>query len=234
MKEKILLGAITLLAGSLLAADSNPQDAVKDAAKALGAKDNYSWKTTIDLGMGDMVGTIDGKAEKGGATTLTMSGGDQSMDAVLKGGKGVLKLDEGWKLLSEVATNADQGMPQRIVARVVQGLRAPAVEGADLAAKAKDLKLTNDVYCGDLTLDAIKGMLNFGPKSGEYVPEVKTAKGTVKFWLKDGVLSKYEFTVEGSVTVNGDEHEGTMKNTVQVKDIGTTKVTVPEEAAKKL
>ena len=72
MKQTILFGAITLLAGSLLAADSNPQDAVKDAAKKLGEKDNYSWTTTIDLG-GDMTGTIDGKAEKAGATTLALS-----------------------------------------------------------------------------------------------------------------------------------------------------------------
>jgi hypothetical protein len=43
MKDKILFGTIALLAGSLLAADSNPQDAVKDAAKQLGAKDNYGW-----------------------------------------------------------------------------------------------------------------------------------------------------------------------------------------------
>jgi hypothetical protein len=234
MKEKILFGAITLLAGSLLAADSNPQDAVKDAAKSLGAKDNYSWKTTIDLGSGAMVGTIDGKTEKGGATFLALAGGDQSMDAVLKGGKGVLKLEEGWKLISEVATNSDQGDAPRIVARILQGLRVPAEEAAELAAKAKDLKSTNGVYSGDLTLDAIKEMMRFGRRSGGDSLEVKDAKGSVTFWLKDGSLSKYEYTVQGSVTINGDEHEGTLKDTVQIKDVGTTKVTVPEEAAKKL
>ena len=234
MKEKILFGAIVMLAGSLLAADSNPQDAVKDAATKLDEKDNYSWKTTIDLGLGDMVGTIDGKTEKGGATVLALAGGDQSMDAVLKGGKGVLKLDEGWKLISAVAEDNDQGEAPRIVARILQGLRVPAAEAAVLAAKAKDLKLTNDVYCGDLTLDAIKDMVKFGQKGGADVPEVKTAKGTIKFWLKDGLLTKYEYNVEGSVTLNGDEHEGTLKNTVQIKDVGTTKVTVPEDAAKKL
>ncbi len=234
MKEKILFGAITLLVGSLLAADSNPQDAVKGAATALGGKDNYSWKTTIDLGLGDMVGTIEGKTEKGGATSLVLSGGDQSMDAVLKGCKGVLKLDDGWKLISAVAEDGDSGGAPRIVARILQGLRAPAAEAAELAAKAQDLKLTNDAYCGALTLEAIKEMMKFGRKSGSDVPEVKSAKGTVKFWLKDGVLSKYEYSIEGSVTLNGDDHDGTLKNTVQIKDVGTTKVTVPEEAAKKL
>jgi len=234
MKEKILFGAITLLAGSLLAADSNPQDAITGAAAGLGTKDNYSWKTTIDLGSGAMVGTIDGKTEKGGATFLALAGGDQSMDAVLKGGKGVLKLDEGWKLISAVATNSDEGQAPRIIARILQGLRMPAVEAAELAAKAKDLKSTNGVYSGDLTLAAIKELMRFGKQSGGDSLEVKDAKGSVKFWLKDGSLSKYEYTVEGSVTINGDEQEGTLKNTVEIKDVGTTKVTVPEEAAKKL
>jgi hypothetical protein len=93
MKEKVLFGAIALLAGSLLAADSSPQDAVKDAARKLGEKDNYSWTTTIDLG-GDMTGTIEGKSEKGGATLLALSAAGQEMNAVFKGGKGALKMDE--------------------------------------------------------------------------------------------------------------------------------------------
>ena len=139
MKQNILFGAMALLAGSLLAADSSPQDAVKDAAKSLGAKDNYSWKTSIDFG-GDMVGTIDGKTEKGGATFLAMSRGDQGMDAVLKGGKGVLKLDEGWKAVSEVAEDSTQQGAPRIVARMLRAFKAPAAEAEELAGNAKELK----------------------------------------------------------------------------------------------
>ena len=70
--------------------------------------------------------------------------------------------------------------------------------------------------------------------SGGDALEVSDAKGSVKFWLKDGSLSKYEYTVQGTVTVNGDDHDVNLKNTVEIKDVGTTKVTVPEEAAKKL
>src|ERR1039457_2662672 len=99
MKQNILFVAIALVASSLLAADSTSQDAVKDAAKSLGAKDNYSWKTTIEFG-GNEVGTIEGKTEKGGASVLALSRGDNEMQAVIKGGKGVLKLDDGWKLVS--------------------------------------------------------------------------------------------------------------------------------------
>ena len=233
MKEKILFGAIALLAGSLLAADSNPQDAVKDAAKKLGEKDNYSWTTTIDLG-GDMTGTIEGKAEKGGATLLVLSAAGQDMNAVFKGGKGVLKLEDSWMLISEVATNTDQGGAPRIVARVLQMFRAPAEEAADLAAKPKELKMADGVCSGDLSADAIKDMLKFGKQAAGRNLEISGAKGSVKFWLKDGSLTKYEYSVQGTVTFGGNDRDVDLKNTVVLKDIGTTKVVVPEGATKKL
>jgi len=49
MKKSILFGALVLMAGSLMAADSSPKDDVTAAAKKL-AGDSYSWKQTLDLG----------------------------------------------------------------------------------------------------------------------------------------------------------------------------------------
>ena len=63
MKTQILFGTMALVAGSLLAADSNPQDAVKAAAKGLGEKDNYSWKTSIEFG-GNEVGPLQAKPKR--------------------------------------------------------------------------------------------------------------------------------------------------------------------------
>ena len=233
MKQTILFGALALLAGPLLAADTNPLEAVKVAAQSLGAKDSYSWKTTYDFG-GNPVGTVEGKTEKAGATVLAITRGDQALDAVLKGGKGVLKVEEGWKTVSEVAADtAQQGTP-RTVARMLQAFKAPADEAADLAGKTKEITLANGVYSGDLTADALKDRLRFGRRSGGEAPEVSGAKGTVKFWLKDGLLANYEISVQGTVTFNGNSRDLDLKNTVQIKDVGTTKVSVPEEAAKKL
>ncbi len=47
MKRNILLAAALLAAGTLLA---DSKDDVAAAAKALGDKDNYSWKSTLDMG----------------------------------------------------------------------------------------------------------------------------------------------------------------------------------------
>ena len=233
MKETILFGAITLLAGSLLAADATPQDAVKDAAKSLGEKSNYSWTTTIDLG-GDMSGTIEGKAEKGGATTLALSAAGQELNAVLKGDKGVVKIDDNWNTLKSVSEDKDQQEPMRIAARILQTQKAPAAEAADLASKSKDLKLADGVYYSDQTAEGIKDLLTIIKQAAGGSLEVSGAKWSVKFWLKDGLISKYESTMTGTAKFDGDDHDVNLKNTVLIKEVGTTKVTVPAEAAKKL
>jgi hypothetical protein len=56
----------------------------------------------------------------------------------------------------------------------------------------------------------------------------------VKFWIKDGVLSKYEFKVTGKVSFNGNDRDVDRTTTVEIKDVGTTKVEVSDEAKKKL
>ena len=56
----------------------------------------------------------------------------------------------------------------------------------------------------------------------------------MKFWIKDGELSKYEFKVQGKVSFNGNERDVDRTTTVEIKDVGTTKVEVPEDAKKKL
>ncbi len=230
MKKQILVGAITVLAVSLVAAESNPKEAVTTAAKSLGEKNNYSWTTSIEWG-GNAVGSMNGKTEKGGPTVISMERGDQSVEAVLKGSKGAIKTDEGWKTLSEAA-EAQQG-PGRFIARMMQNFKAPAAEAEDLAGKVKDLKLADGVYSGDLTDQGAKDLMSFR-RGGSGGPEVKSAKGAAKFWVKDGQLSKYEYSLEGTMTFNGEDRDVQRKNTVEIKDVGSTKVTVPEEAAKKL
>lgn len=227
----ILVGAVALVTSALIAADSDPKEAVKTAAKSLAEKSNYSWTTSIEWG-GNAAGTVQGKTEKGGATFVTLGRGDQTTDAVLKGGKGAIKTDEGWKTLSEAAAEGQQG-PGRFIARLLQNFKAPASEAEDLFGKVKDLKSADGVYSGDLTDEGAKELMRFRG-AGNGGPEVKSGKGSVKFWIKDGQLTKYEYSLEGTMSFNGEDRDVNRKNTVEIKDVGNTKVTVPEDAAKKL
>ena len=73
MKKALIIGFIGLLAPTLFAAQSKPQDKIASAAKQLGEKPNYSWTTTIKEGDGSSqpFPGISGKANKGGLTCLT-------------------------------------------------------------------------------------------------------------------------------------------------------------------
>lgn len=233
MKATILFSALTLVAGSLLAADSSPKEDITAAAKKLGEKANYSWKTTVVVPEGSQFrpGPTEGKTEKDGFTQLTMSFGDNTTQAFLKGEKGaVSNPDGGWESLAEL--DAAQG-PGRFRGMMIRNFKAPAVQAVDLASGAKELKKEGEAYAGELTEATAKTLLSFR-RTGGNGAEVSNAKGSVKFWLKDGGLAKYEFKVKGTVSFNGNDREVDRATTVEIKDIGTTKVEVPEEVKKKL
>ena len=242
MIKTSLSAAITLLAGSLIAADSGPKDDVKTAAGKLAAKSNYSWKTTVETPGGGggggrfRPGPTEGKTEKDGFTFLSMTRGDNTIEAVLKAGKGALKTADGWKSLAEATEGGDgQPNPTRFIGRMLQNFKTPAAQAEDLADKTKELKKSDDAYIGELTEAGAKELLTFGPRpGGGNAPTPSNAKGSVKFWLKDGALSKYEFKLQGTINFNGNDVEVDRTTTVEIKDVGSTKLDVPEEAKKKL
>ena len=234
MKRHLLFGTMALLAASLLAANAAPKDELTAAAKKLADKDNYAWKQTTENagGGGFGGGTSEGKTEKDGYLWLSMTMRDNTIEAVKKGEKGAIKTQDGWQSLSE-ATSGDPG-PATFIARRMQNFKAPAAQAEDLAGKTKELKQDGDVYSGELTEEGAKSQLMFGGRAGGNGPEISGAKGSVKFWVKDGVLSKYEIKVKGTVSFNGNDRDVDRTTTVDIKDIGSTKIQVPEGAQKKL
>ncbi len=74
----------------------------------------------------------------------------------------------------------------------------------------------------------------FGGRGGANAPEISGARGSVKFWVKDGLLSKYEIKVQVEVCFNGNDRDVDRTTTVEIKDIGSTKVQVPADAKKRL
>jgi hypothetical protein len=231
MKTNLLLGCTVLLAGSLLAADTTPKEDVTNAAKKLAEKGNYSWHTTVAVPEDAMFkpGPTDGKTEKDGYTLVKTTMRDNDVQYVIKGDKAaVTNPDGGWQSASELENSEGPG---RFFARMIRNFKAPAVQAGDIAADVKELKKDGDVYSGDLTEEGAKNLLTFR-RGGQAT--VSNAKGSAKFWIKDGVLSKYEFKVTGTVSFNGNDVDVDRTTTVEIKDAGTTKVEVPEDAKKKL
>ena len=238
IKKSILSGILALVAGSLLAADSTTKDDVKAATKALA--DNYSWHTTTaapNAGGGGgrfRPGPTDGKTAAG-TTWLEMTRGTNVTDAVLTGGKGAVKMQDSWQSLADLAADDGGGgfNPRMFMGRMLQNFKAPAAQAGELADGAKELAKADDAISGDLTEDGAKALLSFGPPGGGG-PAISNAKGSVKFWVKDGKLAKYELHVSGSIDFNGNTRDVDRTTTVEIKDVGTTKVEVPEDAKSKL
>ena len=99
--------------------------------------------------------------------------------------------------------------------------------------KVKDLKSTNGRFEGELTEEGARDLMAFGrrPPGGGPAP---TIKGTLRFWVKAGELTKYEIATD--ITMNTPMGEMTMSpvTTVRLKEVGTTKFEVPAAAKMKL
>ena len=230
MKKTILILAVTALASSLLA---DSKEEVTSAAKKLGEKANYSWKTTVVVPESAQFkpGPTEGKAEKDGFAHVKMTNPNFTMEVVIKGEKRAFTNQEGeWRTPEEAEGDQGQG---RFAAGFVRNLKVPAAHAAEIAAGTKELKKDGDVIVGDLTEDAAKNLMRFRRGGGDG-PTISNAKGSAKFWVKDGALSKYEFKVSGSMNFNGNDIDVDRTTTVEIKDVGTTKVEVPEGAKKKL
>lgn len=232
MKTFIVLTAALGSAFSLLAADST---AVTDAAAKLAATDSYSWSMSSEGGRGG--GSSHGKIEKDGYTDVTFTMRDNSMEGIVKNGKGAIKTEDGWQSLDDASKDDGNGggfNPTRFMAMRLQNFKAPAAEAAEIAAKTKGLSQSEDVYSGDLTEDGAKSLLVPWRRPGGEGPTVSDAKGSVKFWVKNGMLTKYQYKISGTVTFNGNDRDIKRTTTVEIKDVGTTKVTIPDEARKKM
>ena len=231
MKTGFLLSLIGFAAASLIAAE--PAEDIKAAAKKLADK-SYAWTAKVespgsDRGRG--FGPASGKIDPTGATYLAWQGRDSKTEAIKKGEKFVLKSGEEWQTASEL----EEDNRARFTARRVQSFKAPAQEAAELAAKVKGLKKDGDAYSGELTQEALKEMYTFRRSGGDSSSaDVSGLKGTAKFWVKDGVLSKFQTHVQGKMTFGDNERDVDRTTVYEITDIGTAKVEVPAEARKKL
>jgi hypothetical protein len=235
MKSFLISSATFLAAVSLMAAD---KDDVKSAAQKLGGADNYSWTMTMEIANSQFTpGPSHGKTQKDGLVWLDVSFGDNTMEAYAKAGKGAVKTEDGWEALDLSANPGGGGggfNPTRMMGMRLRNFKAPAVAVEDIVDKTTALAKAGEAYSGDLTEEGAKNLMTFGRRGGQG-GGISKAKGTVKIWLKDGALTKYQTKVSGTrKNQDGDDVDVDITTTVEIKDVGTTKIAVPDEAQKKM
>jgi hypothetical protein len=247
MKRNIILATMLFAAGSLMAAD--PKDDVSSAVKSLADGGNYSWTQTMENagGGGFGNGTSEGKT-KDGLIYTSRTFNDNTFEILVKGTNSAMNNgQDGWQTAAEIAAAAEAngggggggGFRGGNMARFV---RTPTTTVKDVLDGVKELKQDGDAYVGDLTEDGAKSLATFGRRGrggggggGFTPPEVTDAKGSVKFWIKDGKLSRYQYKVTGKTTDrDGNPMDIDRTTTVEIKDVGTTKITVPDDILKKI
>ncbi|HYE32200.1 MAG TPA: hypothetical protein VEH27_12280 [Methylomirabilota bacterium] len=234
MKSFLNVGLLAIVAALSITA-AEPKDEVKAAIEKLSKAGSYSWtqKSENANSQGPGQGAITGKVDKEGVLHMTGSMRDTTYEVVRKGDKAAIKTQDGWQSAAELEGGEGAG---RFMGGLARRAEAPTAQAERLLTGAKALTKEGDAYKAELTEEAAKGFLTMrrGGAGGGEGPTVSGGKGTVKFWTKDGALSKYEYNVKGSVSFNGNDREVDRTTTVEIKDVGATTVTVPEDAKKKL
>jgi len=231
----ILMGAAFSLCLSALAA---PKDEALKAVEKLAAADNYTWKSSWQNSQFGAAPTV-GRIDKAGLAVVSRTMRDNTILSVHQGDKAATETQDGWRSLAEL--EADQGGGQgsgRFAAMMLRGFRPAAEEAKYLVENCTGLSLSDGVFTGKLSEEAAKSMASFrrgrrGGGQGEG-PEVSNAAGSVKLWVDNGVLKKYEYTVSGTMSFNGQDRDIDRTMLVEISDVGSTKVEVPEGAKAKL
>ena len=231
MDMKLSSSIIAVLVLSLLTAFADPKSELGDAIKKLSNQSGYSWTYTPKVEGSESArrqSPLTGKSEKDGYTLLSGQAGDVSYEIALKGEKMIVNYTGDWLSTAEIGEN------NRIVQRL-RALKTPVAEAEGLSGKLSSLKKDADgAYLGDMEGAAAKELFAL---LGRRAAEAQEAKGTVKFWVKDGSLAKYELVVRGTIKVGGEEKRDvdiSQTITVEIKEVGSTKVSLPDDAKKKL
>jgi hypothetical protein len=233
LKHLVVLTALGLFALGASAAD-DAAAAVQAASRKLAEKPSYAW-TSTPKGEGQQrfrLGPTEGRLERDGWTHTKSTMGDSEVEVLRQGERGAVKREGEWRTLVELEEN-ERGA---FFARRIRNFKAPAVEAGEMAGNTQGLAKTADgAYAGQLTDAAVQNQLSWGGRRPD-APAIQNAKGSVKFWLKDGLLSKYEYTVSGSFKRPDNDEEMKLDRTVtvEIKDVGAAKVSVPDEVKKKL
>ncbi len=246
MRTTSILTLLTAAAFTLSTHAADPKETVAGAIKALKDKGSYSWSTASESRFGDNeipASTTKGKTDKDGLMLLSSQGQNGEVHVAKKGEKAVIKSDAGWQTREErQAAGGGGGGRGGFGGMMMLNALAPAADAEELLKGVKELKAGDGgLFSGDLTEAAAKTRATFGGRGGRgggaggfTPPEPKDAKASVKFWVKDGLLSKYEIKSSSKMTFQDQENEIARTATTEISGAGSTTVEVPDEAKKKL
>lgn len=228
--------AVVAVASQLLGGEA--EDRLKSAVGKLTEASGYSWTSTTEISGAPMrLSPTTGKVQKGGFLLLETEAFGSEIKVVRKGTNAVVKFDEGWVLPSELPQPnfGGGGAPNMgaMMGRRLLSAKAPGEEVDALLRRLKPLRSEGDLITGEFSEDGAKEYLKEN-RRGRGFAEPKSAKGTIRFWIKEGAVSKSELSFDTEMETPNGAMNLNSKTITEIKDVGTTRVEVPAEALKKL
>ena len=245
------IGIVAMAASASAAPARDAKEDVKAAVKKLGDAGNYTWTATTKNNAENAPaaparfapGPVEGRTDKDGTIWVSMKMGENGLEAVLKGDKFAMKSVDGWKGSADLQAPAagQRPDPMMFAARSLRNIKSPVAGLSESIDKLGELKSEGDgLYTGEYTPEGAKDAIApprppGAPAGGNFQPPaVADAKGSIKIWIKDGLLSKMESTLTGKMTIRDQERPINRTTTIEIKDVGSTKIEIPDEAKKKL
>ncbi|HAM70269.1 MAG TPA: hypothetical protein DCM86_01325 [Verrucomicrobiales bacterium] len=236
-----IASAMTLLCGASRAADATPIEEIHAAVKKLALATNYSWSIHTENVNTNSTrkapSPVDGKTSSEGITALVFHRPDTTLEVYLRQTNGVVKLKDQWKTLKDAAEiNEPAGRnPARYLAKMATAYRTPAEDARVLMASMVKVEKVVDAIEGDLTSTATHDLIANGSRRGDNLPPGLTdPHASVKFWIKEGSVERFQYHISGSMTFGATEVKLDRLTTVEIKDVGTTKLEVPDEVKRLL
>lgn len=239
-------------------AQANPADRMALAAMRLAEQPNYTWTSVVTDDAQSYA--IEGKTRDGYTwlrlpmvPTLARRLGrdaDVEIEAFFRGGdNAVIRTERGWHTLNELPKRAHDwrhGSPSRGAryggssfseensrpySNAQFGLARPHDELAVIVSSYVDLKASGDLVAGTLTDLGAQLLL---VRDGQDHIEPLCAAGTFTLLIKNGVVVRYLLRLEGILLVERRKVHVRQASSTTIGEIGTTRFSVPDEAARKL
>lgn len=203
-------------------------------------------------------GATEGKVDKtDGISWLSSPGrGGTTAEYLIKGDVVLIKGDSGWMTPDELAAANGGGGGGgggggfnfgAMIAQRMAAMKDPIATGESNLDQLTNFQKTDDGYTADMPEDMVKTQLTAlgrgrrgggggGGGGAPPAPTITNDKGSYAFTIgSDGSLSKIAIHVTGTIdNGNGNPRDIDSTTTIEIKDVGSTTIDIPDDAKAKL
>ena len=213
-----------------------PAEPLFAALDALQAAPNCTWVIATEMtGAPFNVAPIRGRTDSEGWLVLEAELPGTVRRAAGRGRDRVVEAADGWRSGAEI-----EGLraEERQVARDLGAVPTPVDELTGLLPILGGLRREADgSYFGAVPEDTAERLIRAivsGRAPGGFVPELRAPFGNVRVWLRDGRLQRYVISAAATASLPFGTKEIKRVSTVEIREVGATRVDVPAEAKAKL